>query len=165
MRRTSSHVMRHKCYFRRNFYSSFIFALKTKTLKFMKLSRTLARLNSIPISAYFCPEIGKKRLWHIHVFKWLPKFWHAISLLLKFTVKSIFIKILQVCFLQDTIECVCVCVCVCVHACVRACVWWEKNIFSVSFRARIPTVYILVMINLKMTIIQRRLATMSWIPF
>ena len=59
--------------------------LKTK-LK-LKLSRTFARPNSIPISAYFCPEIDKKRLGH--VLSWLQKFWPAISLLLTFTVKLI----------------------------------------------------------------------------
>ena len=59
--------------------------LKTK-LK-LKLSRTFARLNSIPISAYFCPEIDKKRL--RHVLAWLQKFRPAISLLLTFTVKLI----------------------------------------------------------------------------
>ena len=63
MQRTASHVMRHKRYFRRKFYA------KDKTLKF---SRTLARLKTIPISAYVCPEIDKKRL--RHVLKWLPKF-------------------------------------------------------------------------------------------
>ena len=125
-------------------------------------------------SAYFCPEIDKRRLWH--VLKWLPKFWHAISLLLKFTVKLIFIKILQVYFLQDTIEnmylSVYLWMCVRVHWCVCVCVWVsvgvnsiKKCIFSVSFRARIPTLYILPMTNPKMTIIQRRLVTMSWTPF
>ena len=59
--------------------------LKTK-LK-LKLSRTFARPNSIPISAYFCPEIDKKRL--RHVLPWLQKFGHAISLLLTFKVKLI----------------------------------------------------------------------------
>ena len=37
----------------------------------------------------------------------------------------------------------------------------EESIFSVSFRARILTFYILAMTNPKMTIIQRLLATMS----
>ena len=54
--------------------------------------------------------------------------------------------------------------CVCVYgACMRACVceFYEESIFSVSFRARILTFYILAMTNPKMTIIQRLLATMS----
>ena len=55
--------------------------------------------------------------------------------------------------------CMCVCVCVCVYgACMRACVseFYEESIFSVSFRARILTFYILAMTNPK-----RLLATMS----
>ena len=92
-------------------------------------------------------------------------------LLLKFTVKLIFMKILKVYFLQDTIEnmylsvylwvCVRVHWCVCVRVGVCGCEFYEKCIFSVSFRAIIPTVYILPMTNPKITIIQRRLATMS----
>ena len=61
-------------------------------------------------------------------------------------------------------RCVYVCVCVCVYgACMRACVceFYEESTFSVSFRARILTFYILAMTNPKMTIIQRLLATMS----
>ena len=61
-------------------------------------------------------------------------------------------------------RCVYVCVCVCVYgARMRACVceFYEESIFSVIFRARILTFYILVMTNPKMTIIQRLLATMS----
>ena len=49
------------------------------------------------------------------------------------------------------------CVCVCVYgACMRACVceFYEESIFSVSFRSRILTFYILAMTNPKMTIIQ-----------
>ena len=56
------------------------------------------------------------------------------------------------------------CVYVCVYGacmCARVCEFYEKSIFSVSFRARILTFYILAMTTPKMTIIQRLLATMS----
>ena len=49
----------------------------------------------------------------------------------------------------------------CVYMCVCVCEFYEESIFSVSFRARILTFYILAMTNPKMTIIQRLLATMS----
>ena len=73
----------------------------------------------------------------------------------------------HVCMLVCVVVCVCVhgcegvsmCVCVCVCVCV--CEICKKSIFSVSFRGRILTSYILAMTNLKMTIIQRQLATMS----
>ena len=71
---------------------------------------------------------------------------------------------IMVSLIIDVCMCVCVCVCVCVYgACMRACVceFYEESIFSVSFRARILTFYILAMTNPKMTIIQRLLATMS----
>ena len=75
------------------------------------------------------------------------------------------------CFLQDTIEymnlsvcCVCVCVymCVCVSCMISVCEFYEKA-FSQSFSEPkfLLSFYILAMTNMKMTIIKRRLATMS----
>ena len=63
-----------------------------------------------------------------------------------------------------TCQCICVCVHMCVRVCVCVCVWvcvcvfvcanfMKKSIFSVSFRVKIPTVYILATTNPKMTII------------
>ena len=92
-----------------------------KTKEKLKLSRTFARPNSIPISAYFCPEIDKKRL--RHVLPLLQKFGHAISLLLTFTVKLIltdFLLIIDVLFARHNR----------VHD--RVCVNFMKKSFSQS---------------------------------
>ena len=103
------------------------FMLKTK-LK-LKLSRTFARPNSIPISAYFCPEIDKKRLrCVIMVTKILTCYFSVINIYSKVD----FLLIIYVLFARHNR----------VHDCRCVCEFYEKIIFSDSFRARILTFYI-----------------------